>query len=157
MLPLAAEFKRTIGYRITDAGRTALHMAGASGSSARSRRTPQEQLAEFRVLDYLGERELAREEALRAATRISKSVLAGMVHKKWIVREDLSDSRDAERTVKVALLKTTEGKLNANQRTLIDTLAKVRVIVAGKLSVRVSRNRYNPKRKLGARRARRCR
>ena len=123
MLPLGAEFKRTIGYRITDAGRTALHLAGMSGSSARSRRTPQEQLAEFRVLDYLGEREMAREEALRTATRISKSVLAGMVRKKWIVREDLSDARNAERTVKFALLKSAEGKLNANQQVLVDTLA----------------------------------
>ncbi len=123
MLPLGAEFKRTIGYRITDAGRTALHLAGMSGSSARSRRTAQEQLAEFRVLDYLGEREIAREESLRSAARISKPVLAGMVRKKWIAREDLSDARDAERTVKVALLKSAEGKINANQQQLVDTLA----------------------------------
>lgn len=60
MLPLGAEFKRSIGYGITDAGRTALHLAGVSGSSARSRRTPQEQLSEFRALDYLGEREMVR-------------------------------------------------------------------------------------------------
>ncbi|MGO9125490.1 MAG: primosomal protein N' [Terriglobales bacterium] len=123
MLPLGAEFKRAIGYRITDAGRTALHLAGMSGSSARSRRTPQEQLAEFRVLDYLGEREMAREETLRVATRISKSMLAGMVRKKWIAREDLSDARDAERTVKFAFLQSAEGKLNANQQRLVDTLA----------------------------------
>jgi primosomal protein N' (replication factor Y) (superfamily II helicase) len=123
MLPLSAEFKRTIGYRITDSGRTALHLAGMSGSSAWSRRTPQEQLAEFRVLDYLGEREMMREEALRAATRVSKSVLAGMVRKKWIAREDLSDAGDAQRTVKFALLKTAEGKLNGNQQQLVDTLA----------------------------------
>src|SRR5277367_935130 len=53
MLPLNAEFKRSIGYRIAEAGQMALHMAGTSGSSARSQRTPQEQAAEFRVLDYL--------------------------------------------------------------------------------------------------------
>ena len=41
-----------------------------------------------------------------------------MVRKKWIEREDLSDARDAARTVKVAQLKTAEGKLNANQQTL---------------------------------------
>jgi primosomal protein N' (replication factor Y) len=79
-------------------------------------------LAEFRVLDYLGERDLAREQTLRDATRISKSVLAGMVRKKWITREDLSDARP-ERTVKVALLKTAEGKLNANQQVLVNMLA----------------------------------
>jgi primosomal protein N' (replication factor Y) len=123
MLPLAAEFKRTVSYRITSDGQMALHLAGMAGSSARSRKTPEEQLAEFRVLDYLAERETVREESLRNATRVSKSLLTGMVRKKWIVREDLSDARDATRTMKVALLKTAEGKLNANQQTLIETLA----------------------------------
>jgi primosomal protein N' (replication factor Y) len=123
MLPLAAEFKRAIGYRIADQGQMALHLAGMSGSSARSRKTPEEQSAEFRVLDYLTQREMVREESLRAATRVSKSLLSGMVRKKWIVREDLSDARDATRTVKVALLKTADGKLNSNQQVLIETLA----------------------------------
>src|SRR6195256_6734874 len=53
MLPLSAEFKRSVGYRITEAGEMALHTAGMSGSSARSRRTPEAQAAEFRVLGYL--------------------------------------------------------------------------------------------------------
>ena len=57
MLPLNAEFKRTISYRIADAGHMALHLAGMSGSSARSRKTPEDQLVEFRVLEYLSERE----------------------------------------------------------------------------------------------------
>ena len=91
MLPLAAEFKRTIGYRIAEEGRLALHLAGMSGSSRRSRKTHEEQLAEFRVLDYLAEKEMVREESLRASTRVRKSVLAGMIRKKWIVREDLSE------------------------------------------------------------------
>src|SRR3984885_2281433 len=34
MLPLGAEFKRSIGYRITEEGQMALHRAGESGSSA---------------------------------------------------------------------------------------------------------------------------
>jgi primosomal protein N' (replication factor Y) len=53
MLPLNAEFKRSICYRLTEEGQMALHQAGVSGSSARSKRTPEEQAAEFRVLDYL--------------------------------------------------------------------------------------------------------
>jgi len=36
MLPLGAEFKRSVGYRITEEGRLRLHLAGMSGSSARS-------------------------------------------------------------------------------------------------------------------------
>src|SRR5208282_5906763 len=104
MLPLSAEFKRSVAYRITDQGRMALHLAGMSGSPARSKRTPDEQLIEFRVLDYLAEREGVREERLRGAARVAKALLAGMVRKQWIVREDLSAARDAAPLVKVAVL-----------------------------------------------------
>src|SRR5208282_2933399 len=75
MLPLSAEFKRSIVYRITDQGRMALHLAGMSGSPAQSKRTPGEQLVEFRVLDYLAERESASDASLRGATRVSKALL----------------------------------------------------------------------------------
>ncbi len=123
MLPLGAEFKRAIAYRIMPEGQMALHLAGMAGSSARSRRTPQDQLAEFRVLEYLSaEERMVKEATLRAATRVPTAVLAGMVRKKWIAREDLSDVRDASRTIQVALLKSAEGKLNSNQRALIETL-----------------------------------
>jgi len=130
MLPLNAEFKRSIGYRLSEGGQMALHQAGLSGSSARSRRTPEEQAAEFRVLDYLagcepapGKTDLIREETLRSATHVSKTILAGMVRKKWLAREDVSAPRDATRTVTIAVLKSAEGKLNNNQRMLVDTLA----------------------------------
>src|SRR6266571_5824746 len=85
MLPLSAEFKRSIAYRIAEEGHLALHQAGMSGSSARSRRTPEDQLIEFRVLDYLADRDTVREESLRAATRASKDLLAGLAGQKWIV------------------------------------------------------------------------
>ena len=131
MLPLGAEFKRTILYRITDQGHMALHLGGMSGSSARARRTPEEQLAEFRVLDYLAnQEEPVREASLRSATRASRIVLSGMVRKKWLVREDVSQARDAARTIKVALLPSQSAlpdqarprKLNQNQQTLLDAL-----------------------------------
>ncbi len=106
MLPLSAEFKRSITYRITDHGQMALHQAGLTGSPARSQRSPEDQFIEFRVLDYLAEREGARvqESSLRNAMRVSKALLAGMVRKKWIAREDVSAPRDAARTMKVAVL-----------------------------------------------------
>ena len=123
MLPLSAEFKRAIAYRIAEEGHLALHQAGMSGSSARSRKAPEDQLIEFRVLDYLADRDTVREESLRAATRAGKDLLAGMVRKKWIVREDFSGTRDAKRISKIVVLKSANGKLNNNQRTLLDTLA----------------------------------
>ena len=106
MLPLAAEFKKTVVYRITEAGHKILYEAGTEGSSARSRKTPEEQMGEFRVLEILAEREGAREESLRASARVSRQLLAGMVRKNWLAREDTSNSRDAARTVKVASLKS---------------------------------------------------
>jgi primosomal protein N' (replication factor Y) len=161
MLPLNAEFKRVVGYRIADQGQMALHLAGMSGSSARSRRTPEEQNAEFLVLDYLSAQmeesrveeslapasgtngkgaalapsnapnvaplvaeaaNLVREATLRSATGVSRRLLEGMVRKKWIVRLDISAPQDATRTTKIAVLKSAEGKLNDNQRTLVETL-----------------------------------
>ena len=156
MLPLSAEFKRSITYRITEGGLAALHTAGLSGSSARSRRTPEEQLAEFRVLDYLAGLESTRnsldplsaepvkQESLRAATRVSKSVLAGMVRKKWLAREDVSGARDATRTIRVARLKSVEGKLNANQRQIVDTVAAA----GGRISVEMLQSLDVPRRTL---------
>ena len=124
MLPLSAEFKRVIAYRITEQGEMALHLAGMSGSSARSQRDPEEQAAEFRVLDYLAgvNGEFVRFETLRSATTISRKLLDGMIRKKWLTREDASSAQDARRTVKIAQLKSAEGKLNDNQRTIIETL-----------------------------------
>ena len=129
MLPLSAEFKRVIGYRITETGLSALHAAGAAGSSARARRTPEEQDTEIRVLDFLAARadfpdgpDLTREERLRSATHASRSILNGMVRKKWIQREDLSAAQDAKRTVRIAQLKSSEGKLNENQRRIVEML-----------------------------------
>ncbi|HZQ69046.1 MAG TPA: primosomal protein N' [Terriglobales bacterium] len=124
MLPLGAEFKRVIGYRVTHEGQQALHLASMSGSPGRSRRTPEEQLAEFRVLDHLSQREeVVREQSLRSAIQVSRAVLAGMVRKKWISREDLSGAQEAKRTVKFAVLRSAEGKLNTNQKLIVETLA----------------------------------
>jgi primosomal protein N' (replication factor Y) len=145
MLPLAAEFKRFIGYHIADQGQMALHLAGATGSSTRSRKTPEDQLAEFRVLDYLAARQTVREESLRAQTRVSKLVLRGMVRKNWIAREDLSDARDATPTTKLVRLKSAEGKLNSNQQALIETLAAA----GGRLSVRTLEGLEVPRTTLG--------
>jgi len=150
MLPLSAEFKRSVAYRITDAGRMALHLAGMSGSPARSKRTPEQQLVEFRVLDFLAERDDVRE-GICASDAGGQGAAGGMVRKKWIAREDVSAARDAARFVKVAVLRrprrkrgfdsagpstslragsrdarpstNTATKLNDNQRILIETLA----------------------------------
>jgi len=109
MLPLAAEFRRARAYRITEAGQLALHRAGMSGSSARSRQEPLQQMLEFRVLDYLAERESTREQVLKSATHADTRILAALVRKKWIAREDLSSAGEARRTVRVVVLRRPEA------------------------------------------------
>lgn len=131
MLPLNAEFKKAINYSITEVGHMALHAAGTTGSPGRSKRGPEDQMIEVRVLDYLAQRESAREPSVRTATGVTREVLASMARKKWIVREDVSGSRDAKRVVKVASLLSADGKLNDNQRLLVETLAAA----GGKLQV----------------------
>ena len=161
MLPLSVEFKRSITYHITDEGRMALHLAGMSGSPARSKRTPEQQLIEFRVLDYLVERESVRERNLRTATQVSNALLSGMVRKKWIAREDVSAARDAARLAKVAVLRSMDmkvasisesnarvpstSKFNNNQRTLLETLAAA----GGRVPVEALRGLDVPRTTLG--------
>src|SRR5450631_3191412 len=122
MLLLAAEFRRVIGYRITDKGFEALHAASTIGSSLRSKQEPEQQMLEYAVLNRLADGEMMREPSLRAAAGAPRSVLQTLLRKKWIAREDLSGVRDASRNIEIATLKTVEGKLNANQQRIVDYL-----------------------------------
>ncbi len=134
MLPLAAEFKQVIAYRITERGGEAPYQSAAVGSSKRFHLDPERQMAEYAVLDYLAEGELVREATLRSATGATREMLRNLVAKKWIAREDLSAARDARRTIKIARLKPAEssdqpapgpcppaptGKLNPNQQKIV--------------------------------------
>lgn len=104
MLPLAAEFKQAVGYRITERGSEALFESATVGSSRRSQKDAEHQMVEYAVLDYLADGELMREQAVRSATGATREVLRGLVQKKWVAREDLSAVRDARRVVKWAVL-----------------------------------------------------
>jgi primosomal protein N' (replication factor Y) (superfamily II helicase) len=112
MLPLAAEVSRAKQYRITDDGLMALHAGATGGSSRRTKLTAEEQDAEYSVLDHLADRGPSREQALRSATGANRKLLEGM-----------SRVRDAARTVKFATLVSADGKLNDNQRRVVETLA----------------------------------
>jgi primosomal protein N' (replication factor Y) (superfamily II helicase) len=159
MLPLNAEFRRSIVYRITEDGHMALHEASTAGSSSRSKKNPEEQDTEYRVLNYLAMRDDARAGTLRSATGVSRALLEGMVRKKWIEREDVSHVADATRTRQVAVLsgpplhdqvnvaagvharppnmpeESSQPKLNCSQRLVIDALTTA----GGKLNVEVLR------------------
>lgn len=129
MLPLMAEIKQTWLYSIADAGITALHQSATIGSSRRSKKSSEEQMIEYAVLNHLANAdEGVREGTLRSAAGANKALLNGMLRKKWIAREDASQVRDARRTVNVALLREAPApdkappKLNENQQTILVAL-----------------------------------
>jgi primosomal protein N' (replication factor Y) (superfamily II helicase) len=134
MLPLAAEVKRHFFYRIAEAGRRVLYEGAAKGSSRRSKLSPEEQNREYAVLNYLEGGEQAKMSALRSATGANKSLLEGMVRKKWLVREAVAEERDARRLEKVAVLvaEARLPKLNDNQTAILAEIAAV----GGRMRVR---------------------
>src|SRR5580698_3259930 len=134
MLPLGAEVKRHIAYRIAEAGRKVLYEGAAKGSSRRSKLTPEEQNREYAVLNYLENGEQAKLSTLRSATGAGKSLLEGMTRKKWLVREAVAEERDARRIEKIAVLVADARlpKLNENQTAILAELAAV----GGRMRVR---------------------
>jgi primosomal protein N' (replication factor Y) len=119
MLPLGAEVKRHSSYRITETGRKVLYEGAEKGSSRRSKLTAEEQDREYAVLNYLEGGDSARMGALRSATGANKSLLEGMVRKKWLVREAVAEERDARRLEKWAVLVGGEiGATDENRRFL---------------------------------------
>ena len=94
MLPLMAEVRRRVLFRIAEAGRAALFAGAAQGSSRRSRLSSAEQDTEYSVLNYLENGERARMNSLRTATGATRELLEGMLRKKWLLRETEAEPRD---------------------------------------------------------------
>ncbi len=125
MLPLMAEVRRTINYRISETGQAMLFDGAQQGSSRRSRRTPDEQDIEYTVLDYLSDGQPARSGTLRHATGATAELLTNMLRKKWLLRETEAAPRDARRLVRYAVLvaDARPPKLNENQLAILAELA----------------------------------
>ncbi len=125
MLPLMAEVRKQVLYRITDTGRAILYASAEQGSSRRSRKSPEEQDSEYAVLNYLADGQAARVSKLRSATGASRELLTGMLRKKWLARETEADTRDARRLERYATLVADARlpKLNENQQRILAELA----------------------------------
>jgi primosomal protein N' (replication factor Y) len=168
MLPLMAEVRRTVYYRITDLGRDVLarSLDGDAGNShpLRTERekegmpefdfaqdsapkrsgklSPEEQDLERRVLSRLAEGEPVKVSTLRTATGASLAVLAGMLRKKWIARETSAVERDARRTERYAVLipETRLPSLTEKQQAILAELAAC----GGELPLAVLREKELP-------------
>jgi primosomal protein N' (replication factor Y) (superfamily II helicase) len=131
MLPLAAEVRRTVYYRLTDLGRDILATASdGDGSGVSHRSDKNKDVArvgyprrrgklsndnhdmERRVLERLSSGEPVKVSTLRTATAASLLLLAAMARKKWIARETAAAERDARRMERFAVL-TGDGRLPA--------------------------------------------
>jgi primosomal protein N' (replication factor Y) (superfamily II helicase) len=146
MLPLSAEVKRTVYYRLTDLGRDVLAKAvegeGAieashpfridrekdettSSGKRRGKLANETRDMERRVLERLKSGEPVKVSALRTVTAVPLPVLAGMVRKKWIARETAAAERDARRMERFAVLvpETRLPKLTQNQQAILAELA----------------------------------
>jgi primosomal protein N' (replication factor Y) (superfamily II helicase) len=137
MLPLVAEVRRTIYYRITDLGRDVLaRMADGEpdllrGNSAKVKkpRIGQKETdageLQRRVLERLAAGEPVKVSTLRTATAASLPVLAAMLRKKWIARETSAVERDARRVERVAVLipEARMPKLTEKQQAILAELA----------------------------------
>jgi primosomal protein N' (replication factor Y) len=118
MLPLTAEVRRHWVYRIAEQGRNVLYDGANRGSSRRSRLSPEDQNREYAVLNYLEPGESAKISAIRSATGANKAMLDAMVKKRWLLREPLTEQRDARRLETVVVL---VENLDPNQDSVIST------------------------------------
>jgi primosomal protein N' (replication factor Y) len=139
MLPLAAEVRRTVYYRITDMGRDvfAATIDGEPGRGIRGkgigkpRARRQQKLSaeahdmEHRVLERLASGEPVKVSTLRTATAATLPLLAAMLRKKWIARETAAAERDARRMERFAVLvsDTRLPSLTEKQQAILAELA----------------------------------
>jgi primosomal protein N' (replication factor Y) len=139
MLPLMAEVRRTVYYRISDLGRDVLAGSldgdstpgSARGRAAREKAkrhgklSGEEQDMEHRVLARLAGGEAVKVSTLRTATAATLPVLASLLRKKWIARETEAVERDARRTERFAVLipETRLPTLTQKQQAILAELA----------------------------------
>ncbi|MGI4758355.1 MAG: replication restart helicase PriA [Janthinobacterium lividum] len=133
MLPLNAEVRRVLLYRMAEAGRRVLYEGAEKGSSRRSRLSADDQNREYAVLNALEHGEAVKLTALRS-TGANKALLEGMVRKRWLTREVEATDRDARRLEKIAVLVQDARlpRLNENQTAILAELSAV----GGRMRVR---------------------
>ncbi len=115
MIPLTAEIRRHWQYRIAEGGRRVLYEGATKGSSRRSRLSAEDQNREYAVLNYLEAGDAVKPATIRAATGANKALLDAMNRKKWLLREPVTQVRDARRLEQVAVLEQQVSKSASQQ------------------------------------------
>ncbi len=139
MLPLGAEVRREIVYRLTERGRSAL-----STPQQRSLEENRADDLDHAVLSFLAESGQARAVTLRTKISATAATLNQLLSKRWIERESTAVAQELRSTQRVAVLipEARLPKLNANQQLLLAELAsaggRLPVSAVRQLSIPVS-------------------
>ena len=139
MLPLGAEVRREIVYRLTERGRSAL-----STPQQRSLEENRADDLDHAVLSFLAESGQARAVTLRTKISATAATLNQLMAKRWIERESTAVAQELRSTQRVAVLipEARLPKLNANQQLLLAELAsaggRLPVSAVRQLSIPVS-------------------
>jgi len=125
MLPLFAEVRRENFYRITDVGSEALLAGAEQGSSRRSKMSLEDQQTQYAVLDLLSHGDPMSARKLAAQVGARRMLLDAMANKKWVVREQRAEQREAARMERIAVLQPDVRlpKLNDKQQAVLAELA----------------------------------
>ena len=124
MLPLMAEVRRSISYRISEIGQSIL-FEGAQQGSSRAPALPRTNKILSTRSERLSDGQPAKSGTLRTATGATAELLTNMLRKKWLLRETEAAPRDARRLVRFAVLvaDARPPKLNENQLAILAELA----------------------------------
>lgn len=139
MLPLGAEVRREIVYRLTERGRSAL-----STPQQRSLEDNPADDLDHAVLSFLAESGQARAVTLCTKISATAATLNQLMAKRWIERESTAVAQELRSTQRVAVLipEARLPKLNANQQLLLAELAsaggRLPVSAVRQLSIPVS-------------------
>ncbi len=124
MLPLQAELRQRIAYRITEEGLRA-HQATQQPALLHFESAPAALPVEQTLLARLADGQAHSAAALQKQTAVTSATFNALMRRGWIARESSANTRAVRRTVSVAVL--AEGirlpKLNANQQMLLAELA----------------------------------
>jgi primosomal protein N' (replication factor Y) len=134
MLPLMAEVRRTVYYRITDLGRDVLARSMDGDSTRRPGKRNEKQRGsgsednldlERRVLSRLAAGDQVKASTLRTATAAPLQLLGTLVRRKWIARETAAMERDARRMEGFAVLipEARLPRLSEKQQAILAALA----------------------------------
>ena len=117
MLPLTAEIRRSMVFRLTELGERKLYERTHQASLIEQDLEP-----DYQILNLLSERGAAKASQIRLATGACIDDLKSLMRRKWILREVLAQERDARRYERFVVLGPEKNakRMTAKQQEILD-------------------------------------